>query len=77
MATGRAAQVQVLLEGVPLPAEKAELLEYAVRRRAEPPFIAALRTLPDRRYASLDEVGEALVDAQPPNAASDAPSPRS
>jgi hypothetical protein len=41
-----------------------------VRRRAEPPFIDALRTLPDRRYESLDEVGEALVRGQPPNAAS-------
>ncbi|MDX6466721.1 MAG: hypothetical protein QOI27_1761 [Gaiellaceae bacterium] len=70
MDTGRAAQIQVLLEGVPLPAEKAELLEYAVRRRAEPLFIDALRTLPDRRFASLDEVGEALVHVQPPHAGS-------
>jgi hypothetical protein len=65
--SARAAELQVLLEGVPLPAEKAELLEYAVRQRAEPPFIDALRGVPDRRYESLDEVGEELVRVQPPH----------
>jgi hypothetical protein len=67
MDIARAAQLQVLLEGVPLPAEKAELLEYAVRQRAEPQLIADLRKVPDRRYGTLDEVGEALVHVQPPN----------
>jgi hypothetical protein len=65
MDIARAAQLQVLLEGVALPAEKAELLEYAVRQHAEPQFIAALRTLPDRQFESLDEVGEELVRVQP------------
>jgi hypothetical protein len=36
-----------------------------VRQRAEPQLIADLRTVPDRKYASLDEVGEALVRVQP------------
>jgi hypothetical protein len=67
MDIARAAQLQVLLEGVVLPAEKAELLEYAVRQHAEPQFIAALRTLPDRKFESLDEVGEELVRIQPPS----------
>jgi hypothetical protein len=66
MDIARAAQLQVLLEGIPLPAEKAELLEYAVRQHAEPQLIADLRKVPDRRYESLDEVGEALVRVQPP-----------
>jgi hypothetical protein len=67
MDIARAAQLQVLLEGVALPAEKAELLEYAVRQHAEPQFIAVLRTLPDRQFESLDEVGEELVRVQPPS----------
>jgi hypothetical protein len=65
MDIARAAQLQVLLEGVPLPAEKAELLEYAVRQRAEPQLIADLRRVPDRTYESLDAVGEELVRMQP------------
>lgn len=65
MDTSRAAELQVLLEGVPLPATKDELLEYAVRQRAEPHFLEALRSLPEREYESLDEVGEELVRVQP------------
>jgi uncharacterized protein DUF2795 len=65
MDTSRAAELRALLEGVALPAEKPALLEYAVRQRAEPSFIAALRSLPERQYESLDEVGEELVHAQP------------
>jgi hypothetical protein len=64
--TSRAAELQVLLEGVPLPATKDQLLEYAVQQRAEPQFLDALRSLPERRYASLDEVGEELVHVHPP-----------
>src|SRR4051794_24523696 len=75
MDIARAAQLQVLLEGIALPAEKAELLEYAVRQRAEPQFIAVLRTLPDRKYESLDEVGEELVRVQPPAATDGTPPP--
>jgi hypothetical protein len=65
MDIARAAQLQVLLEGLALPAEKAELLEYAVRQRAEPQLIADLRKVPDRKYESLDAVGEELVRVQP------------
>ena len=65
MDTSRAAELQALLEGVALPAEKSALLEYAVRQRAEPYFIAALRSLPEKQYESLDEVGEELVHVQP------------
>jgi Protein of unknown function (DUF2795) len=57
------AEVQVLLEGVPLPAHKRELLDYARsqdERKAE-----YLESLPDREYRSLDDVGEALAPVQP------------
>jgi hypothetical protein len=61
----RTAELQVLLEGVPLPATKDQLLEYAVRQRAAPQFLEALGALPDREYVRLDEVGEELVHVQP------------
>jgi hypothetical protein len=58
--TASSAQITVLLAGIELPAEKAALLAYAVGQRAEPPFLAALQSLPDREYASVEEVLEAL-----------------
>jgi hypothetical protein len=60
----QAAEIQVALEGVPLPASKRQLLAYV--RREDPDGIAALQELPDREYGTLDEVGEALVSVQPP-----------
>jgi hypothetical protein len=61
MGTASSAQLKVLLLGIELPAEKPALLEYAVRQRAEPQFIDALQSLPERKYASLDEVVEELL----------------
>ena len=58
-----AAEVQVLLEGVPLPATKRELVEYARSQDGE--AARHLESLPDREYRSLDEVGEALAPVQP------------
>jgi hypothetical protein len=65
MDAARAAELQVLLEGVTLPAGKADLLEYAVRQRAEPILLDALREIPDREYRSIDEVAEELLHVQP------------
>ena len=59
----RAAELQVVLEGVPLPAKKRELLEYA--RTQDESAVADLQGLPDREYSSLDEVGEELAPVQP------------
>lgn len=59
------AALKTLLSGVDLPAEKATLLEYAVRQWAEPVLIEALQALPGRSFASLDEVVEALLHVQP------------
>ena len=60
-----AAETQVVLEGVPLPAEKGRLLDYARQQDAEPRVLAALRGIPDRRYRAIDEVGEELARVQP------------
>jgi hypothetical protein len=64
VSTQRAAEIQVVLEGVALPATKAELLEYARRQQAD--AAREVETLPDKEYRSLDEVGEALAPVQPP-----------
>lgn len=63
MNTQRAAELQSVLEGVPLPAQKADLLAYAGDQDAS--AAADLQGLPDREYSSLDEVGEALAPVQP------------
>jgi uncharacterized protein DUF2795 len=63
MSTAKAAELQVALEGVPLPATKHALLEYA--REQDPDAARLLQALPDREYRSLDEVGEALAPVQP------------
>jgi hypothetical protein len=70
-----AAVLKTALVGVPLPAEKAGLLEYAVRQRVEPQHLAALRSLPDREFESLDEVVEELLHVQP-RAVREQPTPR-
>jgi hypothetical protein len=57
-------EVQVLLEGVPLPASKHELVAYA-RSQDELDAEQLESSLPDRQYRSLDEVGEALAPVQP------------
>jgi hypothetical protein len=59
------AELQVLLEGVALPAPRQELLDHARREDAGPAELALLEGLPEREYSSLDEVGEALLPVQP------------
>jgi hypothetical protein len=75
MSTREVAELQVLLEGVPLPASKQELMDYA---RAEDGgrFAALLGQLPDREFESLDEVGEELSPVQPERKQPDARSSR-
>lgn len=69
-------ELQKLLEGVRLPATKDELLEHAVRQRAEPQLLEALRSIPDRPYERLDEVGEEVVRVQPSPPREPPPRPR-
>ncbi|HSB39545.1 MAG TPA: DUF2795 domain-containing protein [Gaiellaceae bacterium] len=63
--SSRVAEIQVLLEGVPLPAGKAELLEHARREHGDAASLALLETLPEREYRTIDEVGETLHPVQP------------
>jgi hypothetical protein len=63
VAIQRSAQLQVLLEGVALPASKQELVDYA--RREDEDAADALAGIPNREYRSLDDVGEALASVQP------------
>ena len=65
MDTASVAELKTLLVGVALPTDKAALLEYAVRQRAEPQLLDGLRLLPEREFESLDEVAEELLHVQP------------
>jgi hypothetical protein len=65
MDSQRAAELQVLLEGVALPASRQELIDYAAGQSDGNGFVADLRSLSDREYRSLDEVGEELLPVQP------------
>jgi hypothetical protein len=65
MSFQEAVLVQVVLEGVPLPAERAELIDYASRQQDSDRVLSLLLELPDREYGTLDEVGEALAPVQP------------
>lgn len=64
MSTREAAELQVVLEGVALPARKDELVAYA--RSQDEGAAERLTALPDGEYRSLDDVGEALAPVQPP-----------
>ncbi len=59
------AELEVVLEGIPLPAGRTEVVEYAAGNGADGATLAALRALPDRRYESIDEVGETVDPVQP------------
>ena len=59
------AALQVLLEGVRLPASRDELMRYARAQDGERRVVSLLERLPDREYSRLDEVGEALAPVQP------------
>ena len=61
----RVAELQVMLEGVALPASRRELIDYAQRQDARAEAIGLLSRLPDREYRTLDEVGEELAPVQP------------
>jgi hypothetical protein len=59
------AELQVLLEGVPLPNERSSLVRYARHEGASGQQIAMLQRLSDRRYDNIDEVAEELAGVQP------------
>ena len=55
----RAAEIQAVLEGVPLPATRAKLLAYA--REQDPGVLRDLEELPEQEYDRIDAVGELLT----------------
>lgn len=63
MDRGRVAEIEVVLEGIKLPASKDELIQYAAREDAAAAH--ELRALPDVEYVYLDQVGEMLRRTQP------------
>jgi hypothetical protein len=71
----RVAELQVVLEGVPLSATKDQLVAHARGEDADPALVALLETLPEGEYGSLDEVAETLHPVQParPRAQPDRP----
>jgi hypothetical protein len=58
------ASIESLLEGVPLPAKRSDLIAYA-RREGGRSAAKLLKRLPSRRYGTVDDVGEALEPVQP------------
>jgi hypothetical protein len=65
----RSAEIQVVLEGVTLPATRDELVHYAALHDAA--AAVELERIPDREYESIDEVGEALSPTQPVHSTED------
>lgn len=59
----RAAEIQVVLEGIRLPATRDELVAYALHEDGD--AAAALARIPDREYDRIDAVGEALRRTSP------------
>jgi hypothetical protein len=73
----RANEIQALLEGIPLPATRSMLAQYA---REEDANVAALleQRLPDQEYGDLDEVAELLLGGvRPPYPPTPLPVPES
>jgi hypothetical protein len=59
------AELQVVVEGVPLPSERAELVGYAGTQGATPTQLRLLACLPDREFDTIDEIAECLISVQP------------
>ena len=65
----RAAEIQVVLEGVRLPATREELVRYASTQ--DTAAAADLERIADREYQRLDEVGEELAPTAAVHGSSD------
>jgi hypothetical protein len=59
----RAAEIQVVLEGVKLPATREQLVHHAAQQDAQ--AAVELERIPEREYSSIDEVAEQLAPTQP------------
>ena len=65
----RSAEIQVVLEGISLPASRDQLVRYAAR--FDEAAARTLETIPNRQYKRIDEVGDELAGTKPVRAASD------
>ncbi len=63
MDSQRVAEIQVVLEGIALPATRDELISYA--RRYDSAAANQLGVLPSRSYDSIDSAAEELLRVQP------------
>jgi hypothetical protein len=63
MDSQRVAEIQVVLEGIKLPATRDELVRYAETQDTQ--AARELASIEDREYERLDDVGEALSPTQP------------
>jgi hypothetical protein len=70
------AELQVLLEGVSLPADRSSLVKYALSEGASGEQVALLQRLPEREYDTIDEVAEELSSVQPAYEHEEPDSPR-
>ena len=61
----KTAEIQVLLEGIDLPASKGALIRYAAGQDDADAALTLLERLPECEFRTLDEVGEALTPVQP------------
>ena len=59
----RVAEIQVVLEGVKLPATRDELVRYAETQDLQ--AARELASIRDRTYDRIDDVGEELAPTQP------------
>jgi hypothetical protein len=73
------AQIEELLVGVPLPATKQELVDYARSQPGGSRAAERLQRIADREYAAIQEAGEELEPVQPDRSAPriEAPTPES
>jgi Protein of unknown function (DUF2795) len=69
----RANEIQAMLEGIPLPAKRADLIRYA--QEHDPSLVRDLEALPDEEFDRLDAVGD-LLTMQPAAATAVAKLPR-
>ena len=73
----RVNEIQIVLEGVPLPASRSMLVEYAAAEDADAAQVLAQR-LPQQEYDRLDQVGELLLGRrEPPHPSTPLPVPES
>lgn len=76
MEAASVAELQVVLEGVPLPAQLSSLVRYALAQGATGEQLAMLQRLPERCFDTIDEVAEELASVQPSREREEPHSPR-